>query len=191
MPWAHRRPLPGRFRSAAPTTCWRSKTISPNWLSPSRISGTVSAPIPPATPAPICSERGKESWPHRNPPLYHLRSTGVSRQAAAMEGVALLRSARIGTDGRQQNYPRTAHVYRQPAPRCRTHPSGHPLALGGREPIALGHGCVLQRRPDACPHQSGRAITSESGTGGRETVGASSAVLAQRGWMRNFQSASS
>ena len=33
-----------------------------------------------------------------------------------MEGVALLRSARIGTDGRQQNYPRTALVYRQPAP---------------------------------------------------------------------------
>ena len=53
----------------------------------------------------LCRERGKEPWPHRNPPLYRLRSTGVSRQAATMEGFALLRGARIGTDDRQQNDP--------------------------------------------------------------------------------------
>src|SRR5271157_465539 len=49
-PWAHKPPSPRSFRSAAPTTSWRSKTTSPNWPRRSRTFGAAFAPTPQPTP---------------------------------------------------------------------------------------------------------------------------------------------
>ena len=82
----------------------------------------------------------------------------TSRRSGGIDATALhLVSAFAGGADRQQNNPGTAPVYQQSGSRRRTHQSGHPFPLGSREPIALGHGCVLQRRSDARPYQSSRA----------------------------------
>src|SRR5271166_4850747 len=49
-PWAHKPPSPRPFRSAAPTTYWRSRTTSPNWPRRSRTFGAAFAPTPQPTP---------------------------------------------------------------------------------------------------------------------------------------------
>ena len=59
--------------------------------------------------------------------LHRVRPTGVSPQAAAIEGIALLRRARM--------YSACVSVAWS---RCRAHQSGHPFALDGRELIARG-----------------------------------------------------
>jgi predicted transposase YbfD/YdcC len=58
---------------------------------------------------------------------------------------------------RRQDHLRTTPLHQQSGSRRTTYRSRHPLPLGGREPSALVDGCVVQRRPDARPHQGGRA----------------------------------
>jgi predicted transposase YbfD/YdcC len=106
-----------------------------------------------------CRDGGKQPRGDGNPPLLCVRPTGVPQQTPAMAGTALLRRAGIGAHHRRQNHMRAAPLYQhqQSGSRCPIHRPRRPFPLVHREPLALVHGRILQRRPDARQNQGCRS----------------------------------
>lgn len=122
--------------------------IAPGRIDP-RLLAHFSFPPAQLDPPLVCRNRGEGSRPHRNPPLLSLQPVPVPRRAGTLERTALLRRARSRTTDGPDCAARDTPVHPQPSSRRPAAGTHNPLSLVSEEPVALGYGCDLQRRPDA------------------------------------------
>ena len=91
------------------------------------------------------ADGGKRSRAGGDAPLLRLRSDRRPRPAGTVAGLEMLCGDRAGTLDPGQNHGGTAALYQQPGSGCRPHRRRRAGTLAGREPLALVHGCRLQR----------------------------------------------